>query len=93
MHSDVSPAARLSRTTDTGIRVKTHSTMHDLWVTSAALLQGNPITLRRRVRRPHRHLCSDHIQRWLMLIGLKTKGWPLMMSLPPTSMKLCAVPA
>src|SRR5678815_847641 len=34
-----------------------------------ALLQGNPVALCCRVGRQNSHLCPDHIQRGLMLIG------------------------
>jgi len=39
-----------------------------------ALLQGNPLTLCRRVRSQHRHLCSKHIQFGLMLVESQDNG-------------------
>jgi hypothetical protein len=39
-----------------------------------ALLQGDPVALRRRVRRQYRHLCSDHIQCGPMLVWSQDKS-------------------
>lgn len=39
-----------------------------------ALLQGDPVAVRRFVRRQHRQLCSDHLQCRLVLIGPQGKG-------------------
>ncbi len=38
------------------------------------LLQGDPVAVRRRVRRLHRHLGSDHAQDRLMLNGPQDEG-------------------
>jgi hypothetical protein len=39
-----------------------------------ALLQGDPVAVRRLIRPQHRHLRSDHIQFGLMLIRSQDKG-------------------
>ena len=48
--------------------------MRRMACTFFALLQSNPIALRRSIGRQHHHLCSVHIQCGVMLIRAQDDG-------------------